>query len=75
LQLAFERGESRVQATDALRGLLDSIILMPGGKASRFLLKGNLAGHASGSPNATRLPEQATSMRSNAGCGARRRYL
>jgi site-specific DNA recombinase len=72
LAQALERPETRVDATEALRGLIDAIILTPSqgeppscaGKDSRFgeprlriELKGNLAAMLSAATNAKRSPE------------------
>jgi site-specific DNA recombinase len=72
LAQALERPETRVDATEALRGLIDAIILTPSqgeppscaGKDSRFgeprlriELKGNLAAMLSAATNAKRSSE------------------
>ena len=72
LAQAFERPETRVEATEALRGLIDAIIPTPSqgeppsraGEDSRFgeprlgiELKGNLAAMLSAATNAKRSPE------------------
>ncbi len=43
LAQALEQPETRVEATEALRGLIDAIILTPADGAIRIELKGNLA--------------------------------
>ena len=54
---ALERSETRVEATEALRGLIDAIILTPTDGALRIELKGNLAAMLSAATNAKRSPE------------------
>jgi hypothetical protein len=54
---ALERPETRVEATEALRGLIDAIILTPDQDALRIDLKGNLAAMLSAATNAKRSPE------------------
>ena len=51
---ALERSETRVEATEALRGLIDAIILTPTDGALRIELKGNLAAMLSAATNAKR---------------------
>ena len=43
LAQALERQETRAEATEALRGLVDAIILTPSAGELRIELKGNLA--------------------------------
>jgi len=57
LAQALERLETRVEATDALRGPIDAIILTPTDGELRIELKGNLAAMLSAATNAKRSPE------------------
>ena len=57
LAQALERQETRVEATEALRGLVDAIILTPADGELRIELKGNLAAMLSAATNAKRSPE------------------
>jgi hypothetical protein len=54
---ALEQAETRVEATEALRGLIDAIILTPADGELRIELKGNLAAMLSAATNAKRSPE------------------
>jgi hypothetical protein len=56
LAQALERPETRVEATEALRGLVDAIILTPDEGALRIELRGNLAAMLSAATNAKRSP-------------------
>ncbi len=57
LATALQRPESRPEAAEALRGLVDAIVLVPDGKSLRIELKGNLAAMLSAAENAKRSPE------------------
>ena len=57
LAQALQEPETRVEATDALRGLIDAIILTPSAGELRIDLKGNLAAMLSAATNAKRSPE------------------
>ena len=54
---ALEQESSRAEATEALRGLVDAIILIPEGESLRIELKGNLAAMLGAATNAKRSPE------------------
>jgi hypothetical protein len=49
--------DSRSEAAEALRGLVDAILLVPAGNALTVELKGNLAAMFSAAQNAKRSPE------------------
>jgi hypothetical protein len=57
LAQALEQSETRVEATEALRGVVDAIILTPADGELRIELKGNLAAMLSAATNAKRSPE------------------
>jgi site-specific DNA recombinase len=57
LAQALEQPETRTEATEALRGLIDAIILTPTDGELRIELKGNLAAMLSAARNAKRSPE------------------
>ena len=57
LAQALEQSETRVEATEALRRLVDAIILTPTHGELRIELKGNLAAMLSAATNAKRSPE------------------
>ena len=54
---ALERSETRTEATEALRGLIDAIVLTPDEGALRIELRGNLAAMLSAATNAKRSAE------------------
>ena len=54
LAQALEHSETRVEATEALRGLVDAIVLTPTDGELRIELKGNLAAMLSAATNAKR---------------------
>src|SRR5215510_13416346 len=56
-ELTLHQPETRVEATEALRGLIDAIMLTPTGGELRIDLKGNLAAMLSAATNAKRSPE------------------
>ena len=57
LAQALQEPETRVEATEALRGLIDAIILTPSAGELRIDLKGNLAAMRSAATTAKRSPE------------------
>ena len=57
LASALQNAESRSEAAEALRGLVDAIVLVPAGNELRIELKGNLAAMLSAAQNAKRSPE------------------
>jgi hypothetical protein len=57
LAQALERSDTRTEATEALRGLIDTITLTPDQGALRIELKGNLAAMLGAAQNAKRSPE------------------
>ena len=54
---ALERSETRTEATEALRGLIDAIVLAPDEGGLRIELRGNLAAMLGAATNAKRSPE------------------
>jgi site-specific DNA recombinase len=59
LAQALEHPETRTEASDALRGLIDAIVLTPDEGALRIELRGNLAAMLGAAQNAKRSPETA----------------
>jgi hypothetical protein len=57
LAQALEQRETRTEATEALRGLVDAIVMTPDDGALRIELRGNLAAMLSAATNAKRSPE------------------
>jgi site-specific DNA recombinase len=57
LASALQNAESRSEAAEALRGLVDAIILVPAGNELRIELKGNHAAMLCAAQNAKRSPE------------------
>ena len=57
LASALQNADSRSEAAEALRGLVDAIVLVPAGNELRIELKGNLAAMLSAAQNAKRSPE------------------
>ena len=57
LAQALERSDTRTEATEALRGLIDAISLTPEQGELKIELKGNLAAMLSAATNAKRSPE------------------
>ena len=53
----LERSDTRTEATEALRGLIEAITLTPEHGTLRIDLKGNLAAMLSAATNAKRSPE------------------
>ena len=54
---ALERPETRTEASEALRGLIDAIVLTPNQGELQIELKGNLAAMLGAAQNAKRSPE------------------
>ena len=76
LASALQNAESRSEAAEALRGLVDAIVLVPAGNELRIELKGNLAAMLSAAQNAKRSPEGDLSQQIALVAGARnQRYL
>jgi site-specific DNA recombinase len=57
LASALQNADSCSEAAEALRGLVDAIVLVPAGNELRIELKGNLAAMLSAAQNAKRSPE------------------
>ena len=57
LAQALERPETRTEATEALRGLIDAIVLTPAEDGLRIELKGNLAAMLGATVQSKRSPE------------------
>jgi hypothetical protein len=57
LAASLQHPDSRSEAGEALRGLVDAIVLFPAGSELRIELKGNLAAMLSAAQNAKRSPE------------------
>jgi site-specific DNA recombinase len=57
LASALQNADSRSEAAEALRGLVDAIVLVPAGNELRIELKGNLAAMLSAAQNAKRSPD------------------
>jgi len=75
LAQALEQPETRTEATEALRGLVDAIILTPADGELRIELKGNLAAMLSAATNAKRSPETGDlSLQVEMVAGARNRH-
>jgi hypothetical protein len=75
LAQARQEPETRVEATEALRGLIDAIILTPSAGELRIDLKGNLAAMLSAATNAKRSPETGDlSLQVEMVAGARNRH-
>ena len=77
LAQALEHPETRTEASEALRGLIDAIVLTPDQGELRIELKGNLAAMLGAAQNAKRSPETGdVSLQVEMVAGARnRRYL
>ena len=71
LASARQNADSRSEAAEALRGLLDAIVLVPTGNQLRIELKGNLAAMLSAAQNAKRSPEGDLSLQIALVAGAR----
>ena len=57
LAAALRRDDSRVEASETLRGLIDAIVLIPEGDQLRIELKGNLAAMLTAAQKTKRSPE------------------
>ena len=57
LAQALEHSETRTEASEALRGLIDAIVLTPNQGELQIELKGNLAAMLGAAQNAKRSPE------------------
>ena len=57
LAAALRRDDSRVEASETLRGLIDAIVLIPEGDQLRIELKGNLAAMLAAAQKTKRSPE------------------
>ena len=71
LAAALQHPDSRSEAGEALRGLVDAIVLVPAGSELRIELKGNLAAMLSAAQNAKRSPEGDLSLQIALVAGAR----
>jgi hypothetical protein len=72
VSLALESQESRAGAVEAIRALIETILLEPDGDQLKITLKGDLAGMLSAATNAKRSPETGDlSLQVEIGCGAR----
>ena len=71
LASALQNAESRSEAAEAVRGLVDAIVLAPAGNELRIELKGNLAAMLSAAQNAKRSPEGDLSLQIALVAGAR----
>jgi site-specific DNA recombinase len=54
---ALDHPETRTEASEALRGRIDAIVMTPDGDGLRIELKGNLAAMLGAAQNAKRSPE------------------
>jgi site-specific DNA recombinase len=61
LAQALEHPETRLEASEAIRGLIDAIVLTPNQAGLQIELKGNLAAMLGAAVQAKRSPERATS--------------
>lgn len=76
LAAALERPETRPEAAEAIRGLVDAIVLTPAENELRIELKGKLAAMLSAAQNAKRSPKGDLSLQIAMVAGAcNRRYL
>lgn len=69
LAAAREQPGTRPEAAEAIRGLVDAIVLNPAENELRIELKGNLAAMLSAAQNAKRSPEGDLSLQIAIGCG------
>ena len=74
LAAALQHPDSRSEAGEALRGLVDAIVLVPAGSELRIELKGNLAAMLSAAQNAKRSPEGDLSLQIALVAGARNQH-
>jgi hypothetical protein len=68
-----QNADSRSEDAEALRGLVDAILLVPAGDELSIELKGNLAAMLSAAQNAKRSPEGDLSLQIALVAGARNR--
>jgi hypothetical protein len=54
---ALQHPDTRIEAAEAIRGLIEAIVLTPGQGVLQIELKGNLAAMLNAAENAKRLPE------------------
>ena len=73
LAAALQQSDSRSEAAEALRGLVDAIVLIPAGNELRIDLKGNPAAMLSAARNAKRSLEGDLSLQIAMVAGARLR--
>jgi hypothetical protein len=67
---ALEHEDSRAGAAEAIRGLIETILLEPDGHRLKITLKGDLAGMLSAARSSKRSPETGDLLLQNkAGCG------
>jgi hypothetical protein len=57
LAAALQRPDTRLEASETLRGLIDSIVLSPEGGQLRIELRGNLAAMLTAAPQKRRSPD------------------
>jgi site-specific DNA recombinase len=69
LAAALQHVDSRSEASEALRRLVDAIVLVPAASGLRIELRGNLAAMLSAAQNAKRSPEGDLSLQNSDGCG------
>jgi site-specific DNA recombinase len=74
LASALQNPDSRSEAAEALRGLVDAILIVPAGNELRIELKGNLAAMLSAAQNAKRSPEGDLSLQIALVAGARNQH-
>ena len=71
LAQALEHPETRTEASEALRAVIDAIVLTPSQGELQIELKGNLAAMLGAAQNAKRSPETGDLSASCDGCGGR----
>jgi hypothetical protein len=69
LAAALHREDTRLAASDTLRGLIDSIVLTPEAGQLRIELRGNLAAMLTAAQKTTRSPESGDLIAGTVGCG------
>jgi site-specific DNA recombinase len=75
LCLALESEESRVSAVEAIRALIEAVILEPDGDQLKITLKGDLAGMLSAASDSKRSPETGDFLgQIKLGAGARNQH-
>lgn len=75
LAAALEQPETRPEAADALRGLVDAIVLNPVENELRIELKGNLAAMLSAAPKCEEVARRRPLTASIDGCGGTHRTV